>query len=51
MTARAAKISLIGLDADDTLWHNERHYQLTEARFIALLAVTTLPRNKCKVRF
>lgn len=28
----------IGFDADDTLWHNERFFRLTEARFHALLA-------------
>lgn len=38
MTASGAGITLIGLDADDTLWHNERHYQMTEARFVGLLA-------------
>jgi putative hydrolase of the HAD superfamily len=27
----------IGFDADDTLWHNERFYRLTEARFAAML--------------
>lgn len=31
-------ITLLGFDADDTLWHNERVFQLTEARFCALLA-------------
>lgn len=30
-------IELIGLDADDTLWHHERYFQLTEERFRALL--------------
>lgn len=29
---------LIGLDADDTLWHNERFFHLTQARFAELLA-------------
>jgi putative hydrolase of the HAD superfamily len=28
----------IGFDADDTLWHNERFFRLSEARFQALLA-------------
>lgn len=28
----------IGFDADDTLWHNERFFQLTQTRFAALLA-------------
>jgi putative hydrolase of the HAD superfamily len=35
---RAAHISAIGFDADDTLWQNEHFYRLTEARFVALLA-------------
>lgn len=30
-------ITTIGLDADDTLWHNERFFHLTQARFIELL--------------
>ncbi len=29
---------LIGLDADDTLWHNERLYSAAQARFASLLA-------------
>lgn len=29
---------VIGFDADDTLWQNERYYRLTEARFAELLA-------------
>ena len=29
---------IIGLDADDTLWHNETLFRLTHARFDALLA-------------
>ena len=31
-------ITTIGLDADDTLWHNERFFQLTQQRFTELLA-------------
>ncbi len=31
-------IATLGLDADDTLWHNERHFQLTQTRFFELLA-------------
>ena len=33
----------IGFDADDTLWHNERLFRLTEARFNALLADHAAP--------
>ena len=32
-----APITTVGLDADDTLWHNETIFRLTHARFIALL--------------
>jgi len=31
-------ITTIGFDADDTLWHNERVFRLTQERFAALLA-------------
>ena len=31
-------LTAIGFDADDTLWHNERFYTLTQDRFAALLA-------------
>ena len=31
-------LTTIGFDADDTLWHNERFFKLTEARFADLLA-------------
>jgi putative hydrolase of the HAD superfamily len=30
-------LTTIGFDADDTLWHNERVFRLTEQRFAALL--------------
>ena len=30
-------LQTIGFDADDTLWHNERFFQLTQERFAALL--------------
>lgn len=33
-----AEIRVIGFDADDTLWHCEREFRLTQARFGALLA-------------
>ncbi|NIR31753.1 MAG: HAD family hydrolase, partial [Gammaproteobacteria bacterium] len=32
------KLTTIGFDADDTLWHNERFFQLTQERFAELLA-------------
>ena len=31
-------LTTIGFDADDTLWHNERFFRLTQARFHDLLA-------------
>jgi putative hydrolase of the HAD superfamily len=34
----AARIETVGFDADDTLWHNERSFRLTEERFAELLA-------------
>jgi len=32
------RLTTVAFDADDTLWHNERHFKLTEARFAELLA-------------
>lgn len=32
-----AEITTLGFDADDTLWHNERVFRLTEERFAELL--------------
>ena len=32
------RLTTIGLDADDTLWHNERFFHLTQSRFADLLA-------------
>ena len=34
----SAKLTTIAFDADDTLWHNERFFQLTQDRFADLLA-------------
>ncbi|WP_238365025.1 HAD family hydrolase [Mesobacterium pallidum] len=31
-------LTTIGFDADDTLWHNERFFKLTQARFAELLS-------------
>lgn len=31
------ELSVIGFDADDTLWHHERYFELTTARFVELL--------------
>lgn len=35
---RGEQITTIGFDADDTLWHNEHLFRLTQARFTSLLA-------------
>ena len=32
------KLTTIGFDADDTLWHNEQFYRMTQERFAELLA-------------
>ena len=34
----SAHLTTVGFDADDTLWHNEHVFRLTEARFAELLA-------------
>ncbi|AMY71970.1 HAD family hydrolase [Frigidibacter mobilis] len=33
-----ARLTTVGFDADDTLWHNERLFRLTQDRFAELLA-------------
>ena len=38
-------VTLIGLDADDTLWHNETFFRLTHQRFNALLADFASPET------
>lgn len=38
-------IPLIGLDADDTLWHHETYYRLTLQQFIELLAPFAEPER------
>ena len=34
---KRAAVTTVGLDADDTLWHNETIFRLTHARFVDLL--------------
>ncbi|WP_300033540.1 HAD family hydrolase [uncultured Roseobacter sp.] len=34
----ARKITTVGFDADDTLWHNERYFQMTQSYFAELLS-------------
>jgi putative hydrolase of the HAD superfamily len=41
----ARNITTIGFDADDTLWHNERFFRLTQARFCELLAEHAEPEH------
>lgn len=36
-------LTTVGFDADDTLWHNERFFKLTQARFAELLADHAAP--------
>ncbi|PHP66434.1 HAD family hydrolase [Zhengella mangrovi] len=38
-----APLALIGFDADDTLWHNERFFRMTQERFAAILAGDASP--------
>jgi putative hydrolase of the HAD superfamily len=38
-------LSAIGFDADDTLWHNERIFRLTEEKFTALLVNHAEPEH------
>lgn len=39
------RITTIGFDADDTLWHNERFFAMTQSRFADLLADHTDPET------
>ncbi len=43
------RITTIGFDADDTLWHNERYFRLTQERFAELLADHT-PKDHLMAR-
>ncbi|SIO16081.1 HAD family hydrolase [Vannielia litorea] len=42
---RTPSLRIIGFDADDTLWHNERFFQMTQERFAALLADFAEPEH------
>ena len=37
------RITTVGLDADDTLWHNETIFRLTQDRFRDLMAAVAAP--------
>src|SRR4051794_12919363 len=39
------RITTVGLDADDTLWHNETLFRLTQARFAELMAPHAAPET------
>ena len=39
------RITTVGLDADDTLWHNETIFRLTQDRFRALMADVAAPET------
>ncbi|MGB3246486.1 MAG: HAD family hydrolase [Sulfitobacter sp.] len=39
------RLTTIGFDADDTLWHNERFFAMTQDHFAALLADYTAPTH------
>ena len=39
------RLTTIGFDADDTLWHNESFFRLTEDRFAALLEEYAAPEH------
>ncbi len=39
----SARITAVGFDADDTLWHNEQFYRITQERFCGLLRDFTEP--------
>lgn len=39
------RITTVGLDADDTLWHNESLFRLTQERFFALMGGVAAPEE------
>jgi putative hydrolase of the HAD superfamily len=43
MPTTATRITTVGLDADDTLWHNETIFRLTQDRFRTLMAGVAAP--------
>ena len=38
MITDLSRFSAIAFDADDTLWHNERFFQLSQSRFVDMLS-------------
>ncbi len=45
MVEMTQKLTTVAFDADDTLWHNERFFHLTHARFAALLSEYAEPQT------
>ena len=43
--SRPKPLTTIGFDADDTLWHHETYYRMTQDRFAALLADYAAPEH------
>ena len=43
---KTSVVTTVGLDADDTLWHNETIFRLTQERFADLLADHADPRRR-----
>ena len=44
-----ARIDVVAFDGDDTLWHNEALFSMTQERFRALLAGTVTPTSSTRV--
>jgi len=45
MITELSRFSAIAFDADDTLWHNERFFQLSQSRFVDMLSDYADPKN------
>ncbi len=45
MITDLSRFSAIAFDADDTLWHNERFFQLSQSRFVDMLSDYADPKN------
>ena len=45
MPHRTSALTAIGFDADDTLWHNEHYFRMTEEHFAGLLADHAQPET------
>ena len=44
---KLSNITVIGLDADDTLWHNENLFRVTESRISDMLSIYHYPTSIC----